>query len=665
MKITKNYPLGDNAEKEHILACLSPAPSNAKIIETAARMAAAFDGDFTALYVQTPEFAVISDADKKRLEAHIKLAESKGAEITTVYGDDVSYQIAEFARLSAVTKIVIGRSNTARRHFWNKPALTERLASLAPNLDIHIIPDSSSESKYHVNKKLFSHYLLPTVKDLMLTLFFLAAATCIGQLFLNFGFTEANIITVYILGVLLTSLFTKSHACSLISSLASVLIFNFFFTEPRLTLHAYEPGYPVTFAIMLIASLITGSLANKLKDHAKQSAQSAFRTKVLFETNQLLQKAEDDSDIINITASQLLKLLDRDITVYPETDGKLSKGYLFETDEAATDRRALAAFHEKSVAEWVFIHNKRAGAMTDQFSDARCLYLAIRINNKVYGVVGIYIGSKTLDSFEYSMVLSILGECALAIENSRNAAAKEKAAVLAKNEQLRANLLRSISHDLRTPLTSISGNAGNLLSNYDKLDADTRMQMFTDIYDDSMWLISLVENLLSVTRIEEGRMNLNTNAELIDDVIEEALKHIDRKSSEHHIKVDIKDELMLAKMDVKLMMQVIINIVDNAVKYTQKGSVITVSARKKESLIYVCISDNGPGIPDSMKPQVFKMFFTGENQIADSRRSLGLGLCLCRSIINAHGGEITLTDNQPHGCVFTFTLPAAEVKINE
>lgn len=665
MKITKNYPLGDNAEKEHILACLSPAPSNAKIIETAARMAAAFDGDFTALYVQTPEFAVISDADKKRLEAHIKLAESKGAEITTVYGDDVSYQIAEFARLSAVTKIVIGRSNTARRHFWNKPALTERLASLAPNLDIHIIPDSSSESKYHVNKKLFSHYLLPTVKDLMLTLFFLAAATCIGQLFLNFGFTEANIITVYILGVLLTSLFTKSHACSLISSLASVLIFNFFFTEPRLTLHAYEPGYPVTFAIMLIASLITGSLANKLKDHAKQSAQSAFRTKVLFETNQLLQKAEDDSDIINITASQLLKLLDRDITVYPETDGKLSKGYLFETDEAATDRRALAAFHEKSVAEWVFIHNKRAGAMTDQFSDARCLYLAIRINNKVYGVVGIYIGSKTLDSFEYSMVLSILGECALAIENSRNAAAKEKAAVLAKNEQLRANLLRSISHDLRTPLTSISGNAGNLLSNYDKLDADTRMQMFTDIYDDSMWLISLVENLLSVTRIEEGRMNLNTNAELIDDVIEEALKHIDRKSSEHHIKVDIKDELMLAKMDVKLIMQVIINIVDNAVKYTQKGSVITVSARKKESLIYVCISDNGPGIPDSMKPQVFKMFFTGENQIADSRRSLGLGLCLCRSIINAHGGEITLTDNQPHGCVFTFTLPAAEVKINE
>ncbi|MCI6017371.1 MAG: DUF4118 domain-containing protein [Clostridiales bacterium] len=665
MKITKNYPLGDNAEKEHILACLSPAPSNAKIIETAARMAAAFDGDFTALYVQTPEFAVISDADKKRLEAHIKLAESKGAEITTVYGDDVSYQIAEFARLSAVTKIVIGRSNTARRHFWNKPALTERLASLAPNLDIHIIPDSSSESKYHVNKKLFSHYLLPTVRDLMTTLFFLAAATCIGQLFLNRGFTEANIITVYILGVLLTSLFTKSHACSFISSLASVLIFNFFFTEPRLTLHAYEPGYPVTFAIMLIASLITGSLANKLKDHAKQSAQSAFRTKVLFETNQLLQKAEDDSDIINITASQLLKLLDRDITVYPETDGKLSKGYLFETDEAATDRRALAAFHEKSVAEWVFIHNKRAGAMTDQFGDARCLYLAIRINNKVYGVVGIYIGSKTLDSFEYSMVLSILGECALAIENSRNAAAKEKAAVLAKNEQLRANLLRSISHDLRTPLTSISGNAGNLLSNYDKLDADTRMQMFTDIYDDSMWLISLVENLLSVTRIEEGRMNLNTNAELIDDVIEEALKHIDRKSSEHHIKVDIKDELMLAKMDVKLIMQVIINIVDNAVKYTQKGSVITVSARKKESLIYVCISDDGPGIPDRMKPQVFKMFFTGENQIADSRRSLGLGLCLCRSIINAHGGEITLTDNKPHGCVFTFTLPSEEVKINE
>ena len=250
------------------------------------------------------------------------------------------------------------------------------------------------------------------------------------------------------------------------------------------------------------------------------------------------------------------------------------------------------------------------------------------------------------------------------MENSRNAAEKEKAAVLAKNEQLRANLLRSISHDLRTPLTAISGNAANLLTNDDKLDSETRTQIFTDIYDDSMWLISLVENLLSVTRLEEGQMNLNLSTQLVDEVIEEAMRHINRKSVEHQIKVEFSDELMLAKMDAKLIMQVLINLVDNAVKYTPVESSITVSARKNGDMIEISVEDDGPGIPAKDKTRVLDMFFTGEHKIADGRRSLGLGLALCKTIVNAHGGEITLTDNAPHGCRFTFTLPSDEVTIN-
>lgn len=659
----KQTALGGQEAGEHILVCLSPAPSNARIVETAAKMADAFGATLTALYVQTPSCAKMADADKQRLQTHIRMAEHAGAAIATVYGEDVSYQIAEFARQSGVTKIVVGRSSVRRRHFWSKPALNEKLTEIAPNLDIYIIPDSSAEKTYRAEKKALSQQILPSLRDVLMMGFILAAATGIGLIFFEFHFTEANIITIYILGVLLTALFTKSYFCSVFGSLASVLLFNFLFTEPRLTLHAYEPGYPVTFAIMLIASLITGTLANKLKDHAKQSAQAAFRTKVLFDTNQLLQKAGDDGDIISITASQLMKLLNRDIIVYPESDGRLSKGYLFSV-KPEMDNAAFSSFREKSVAEWVFANKKRAGATTDTMNDAACLYLAIRINNKVFGVVGIHIGAKPLDSFENSVLLSILGECALAMENNRNAAEKEKAAVLAKNEQLRANLLRSISHDLRTPLTAISGNAANLLTNDDKLDGETRTQIFTDIYDDSMWLISLVENLLSVTRLEEGQMNLNLSTQLVDEVIEEAMRHINRKSVEHQIHVELSGELMLAKMDAKLIMQVLINLVDNAVKYTPAGSIITVSAKKNGDMIEVSVTDDGPGIPEKDKTMVFDMFFTGEHKIADGRRSLGLGLALCKTIVNAHGGEITLTDNAPHGCRFTFTLPSDEVTIN-
>lgn len=228
-------------------------------------------------------------------------------------------------------------------------------------------------------------------------------------------------------------------------------------------------------------------------------------------------------------------------------------------------------------------------------------------------------------------VLSILGECALALENSRNAHEKEQAAVLAKNEQLRANFLRAISHDLRTPLTAISGNASNLISNGSALDTMTRDQIYTDIYDDSMWLINLVENLLSVTRIEEGRMNLSLSTQLMDEVIAEALKHINRKSVEHHITVENGDGLFLARMDARLMVQVIINIVDNAIKYTPVGSNIRISTERQGKFVAVSIADDGLGIPDEAKACVFDMFYSGANQVADSRRSLGLGLSLCKS----------------------------------
>lgn len=657
-----NITSGSNAQ-EHILVCLSASPSNAKIVKTAATMASAFGGSFTALYVQTPDSDKLDEENKNRLQDHIRLAEQLGADIATAYGEDVSFQIAEYARISGVTKIVIGRSNIKRRHFWNRPTLTDKLTEIAPNLDIHIIPDNIINSKYRPSSHSLFRSLIPYPKDILITVLILAIATILGLSFYSFGFTDSNIITVYILGVLLTSLFTKGYTCGIIGSLVSVMLFNFFFTEPRLTFHAYDSGYPVTFAIMLVASVITGTLASKLKSHAKLSAQAAFRTKVLLDTNQLLQKAQNDEDIINITATQIMKLLNRSVVMYSVRDGKLTKGSLYSAQ--SDNLEDLFTTTERNTAEWVYLNKHRAGASTSVYSKAKCVYFSIRINNNIYGVIGIRIKGKPLDAFENSILLSILGECALAMDNRRNAKEKEQTAVLAKNEQLRANLLRAISHDLRTPLTSISGNAGNLLSNKDKLDEDTKMQIYTDIFDDSEWLISLVENLLSVTRIEEGRMNFNKSIELVDEITEEALRHIGRKSTEHKISVIHKDELLLANADAKLIVQVLINLIDNAIKYTPLGSEIKVITEKKNGYASISVIDNGNGIPDNIKPHVFEMFYTGDNRIADSRRSLGLGLALCKSIIGAHGGELTLTDNQPQGCIFTFTLPLGEVKIDE
>ena len=649
---------------EHILVCLSASPSNVKIIKTAAKMASAFGGSFTALYVKSVNADKMDEFDKKRLQRNIQLAEQLGAEIAITHGEDVSFQIAEYAKISGVTQIVIGRSNIKRRHFWSKPSLTEKLTEIAPNLDIHIIPDGSLGATYKGGEDSVLHRLVIShPKDIFIMLLFLVGVTLLGQVFYHFGFTEANIIAIYILGVLLISLFTRGYACGIVGSLMSVILFNFFFTEPRLTLHAYDSRYAVTFAIMMAVSIMTGTLASKLKLHAKMSARNAFRTKVLLDTNQLLQKAKNDEDIINITATQLMKLLNRSVVVYTVKEEKLSKGILFPV-EAEVNSGELFSDLEYNAARWVYQNQHRGGATTDVYTNVRCLYLAIRIYDKVYGVIGIHV-EKKLDSFENSMLLSIIGECALAMDNNRNAKEKEMAAVLAKNEQLRANLLRAISHDLRTPLTAISGNAENVLMNYETLDADMREQIFKEIFDDSQWLIGIVENLLSVTRIEEGRMNFNMSIQLMDEVISEALTHIRQKRNRHDIEVYCEDELLLAKMDAKLIVQVIINLVENAIKYTPYGTSIRIVAKKEAKAVAVSVIDNGPGIPKEIKPRVFDMFYTGENKIADSRRSLGLGLALCKSIINAHGGEITLTDNQSQGCNFTFTLPLEEVRIDE
>lgn len=331
-----------------------------------------------------------------------------------------------------------------------------------------------------------------------------------GFIFQALGLTEACIISLYLLGVLLTAAVTSRRSMSMVAAAFTAVAYNFFFCEPRFTFHSTYSSV-VTMLVSFVIALLTGTLAASLKTQAH--------------------------------------------------------------------RTAAANAH-------------------------------------------------------------------------------------AQNEQMRANLLRAISHDLRTPLTTIAGNASNLMTNGARMTAAIRQQVYKDIYEESNWLIHLVENLLAVTRLEDGRMQLHPTTELVDDVIHEALRHI-RSHEGHTITVDTGDDILLARMDVRLIAQVIVNLVDNAIKYTPRGSHIEVQAQRRGAWVEVRVADDGPGIPDEKKETVFTMFYTGDNKVADSRRSLGLGLGLCRSILNAHGGTITLTDNQPHGAVFIFTLPAGEVDIHE
>ena len=642
-------------KKEHILVGLSSAPSNSKIVETASKMAKAFGANFTALYIKTSQSEILSEENATRLQNNIKFAERMGATVVTVYGEDVALQMAEYAKTSGVTKIVIGRNATKRAGLIRKPTLADKLISLVTSIDIHIIPDADSDLREQKANLFRKTNALSIIKDLAISFGVIIVASLIGLFFAHLGFSEANIITLYILGVLITSIITSSKTAWGFTSVASVLIFNFLFTKPRFTLMAYGDGYPITFAIMFAASLITGSLASKMHNQSKQSSQAAYRTKILFDANRLLQRASNDEEVLRITAEQLKKLLNREIVVFKrDKDGLQTLVYGLE------DSFQIEEIELKTASN-ILVN------LSSDYNNAqsRCDYYPMKTQLRTYGVVAVYKSEKEIDSFENSIVLSLVGECALALENLFNAKEKELAAVLAENEQLRANLLRAISHDLRTPLTAISGNASNLISNAASFDEQTKLSIYNDIYHDSMWLINLVENLLSITRLEEGRMNLNFTTELVDEVVAEAIKHVHQRERGQKITVVHKDELLLAKMDTRLIIQVIINILDNAMKYTPTDSLVTVITEKQNDKAVISIADNGAGIPDELKERVFDMFYTGAKKLADSRRSIGLGLALCKSIISVHNGEIFVKDNVPSGAIFTFTLPIGEIEINE
>lgn len=658
----------DYYTSERILVCVSPAPTNPRIVRAAARMAKAFRGELVALFVEGPHTQGMSEEEHSRLSANIALAEQLGAHMETVYGDDIAFQIAEFARLSGISKIVMGRTGElhgVNRALFGRKSLVEQLIAIAPNLDIYIIPDQAAPDARRRDRREHGGFRPPRGRDMALTLGLSLLATAIGTYFRHLGFADSSIISLYILTALLTAVTTTGRICTIVSSVLSVVLYNFCFVTPLFSLDSYDRSYLVTFAIMFATAMVASELTVRIADNARASAKNAFRTRVLLETNQLLQQAQGFQARARVAMSQLIKLLRLDIVFYPAS-GDLLGDALYEPAGTQDRSASILTEYERAVATWTFTNNKHAGASTRTLPEAQCLYLAVRAGKEVFGVIGIALEGRSLEAFENSIVLSIVGECALALESDRAAREREEAAVLAKNEQLRANLLRSIGHDLRTPLTAISGSAAILRKSDEKLSLEQRCDLADAIYHDSLWLIDTVENLLAITRVEDGTIRLNLTSELIDEVIEAALSHVAQASRGRTVTIEHTDDILLVRIDVHLIMQVLTNLIMNAFKYTPEDSTVTVSARREGAFVVVDVADDGPGVPDCDKPHIFERFFTSSNtRPVDSRRSIGLGLSLCRSIVEAHGGVIEVRDNHPHGAVFRFTLPAEEIEIHE
>ncbi len=639
--------------EEHVLIGLSSSPSNPRVIRAAARLAAAFGGKFTAIFVEGPEGSAMCAENQRRLAANTKLARSMGANIVTVYGEDVGWQIAEYVKKARISKVVLGRSMTRRRLFSPRPNFGTRLQELTPNLDIYIIPDHSAAYSPAI-RSLRPHLVLQHgLRDMGIVAVSLAVSTVLGMAIDTGGYSGVDIIMVYLLGVLGPAFFMENWVYSLLDAFLSVLVFNFMFIDPRYTFSAYAPGATLTFFVMFMVSLTVVLLTRQVRRQARQSAEKAWRMEVMLETVSRLQNTEERAEIFRVMGQQLQKMLDRSVLLY---DGRsLQEPHLFPRHGQQAAMALYLSGNERALAAWAYKNNKHAGAMTNTLPAAHCLYLTVRGHAQVMGVAAIALDGGRLSSFEYNMAVALIDSGALALEKEDQRRQRRAMEVAAKQDQLRNNLLRAISHDLRTPLTTIAGNA-ELLQSSDRLAAEQKQRLSSDIAADAHWLIGIVENLLSVTRLDNGNLQLNMQAEVLGDVIHEAVDHARPRLQGRPVRIVLEDELMLVRADVRLLLQVFMNLLDNSLKYTPAETEITISAARNNGFAVIEFADHGGGIPAADQAHVFDLFYTAGQMAADGRRGMGIGLALCRSIIVAHGGSISVRANRPHGTIFRFTL---------
>ncbi|WP_036120438.1 sensor histidine kinase [Lysinibacillus sphaericus] len=645
--------------EEHLLVGISSSPTNAKVIRTTARLAQALHGKFTALYVQNMQAHERNHADSERLQQHIKLVEQLGGHVVIVQEDDVAAALANYAQVSGVTKLVIGRTSMRKKWWQPNTKISDRLNEYVPNLSIHIVPDQENEQFYFpsIKNKLAFEWL-----DLFKMFIVFSVISIVGLYLYSIDISEPNIITIYILGVLILAIWSSGWIMSIISSIVAVLLFNYLFTEPRFSFDAYHRDYPMTFFIMFLSGVITSSLTKKIKAQTTIAIRKSYRMEVLLETNRKLQHAKSIEEIITEGMTQIVKLVEKPVQFFEIDNQVIGKSTFFRTEKiSAIENQKIATLfnnpNEHGVVSWVTNNKHVAGVSTDIFPEVSAYYIPVISNSHVKGVIGIALSKLLpLPAFERNILHAIINDFSFAMDKWYLQKLNEEVAREAEMEQMRANLLRAISHDLRTPLTAISGNADILLNNASLIPDSEKNKLYEDIFNNSKWLVQMVENLLAVSKLEDGQFALEMQMELVEDIIQEALSHVVHQNNSHKISYQIEPEFLLCLMDARLIIQVFVNIIDNALTYTPPGSDITISVKECDGLVNFSISDNGPGIDDSLKGSLFEPFTTGKVQRSDSRRGLGLGLALCQTILKLHGSHITVSDNKPQGTIFNFSL---------
>lgn len=483
----------------------------------------------------------------------------------------------------------------------------------------------------------------------------LSLATLLAFAFLAMQVRIENIIMVYLIAILFLVIETSALLWGIIGSVLSILLFNFFFTEPHFTFMIDDPNYIITMIIFLIAACLASSLMSKLQLHAQVAKYNEQQTNSLYQmTRGYLNLSGIDTIIYHHIRDLYRYQAIRSVVYYYEEKTKQLNEYFDETI-------SLPCPPEKELAQWCFQNGCDCGKTTAFYEDRPWLYRPLMKGTNILGVYAIYLEAE-IDKEHRLFQDTMSSQLVLALEREHLYEAQEENKIEIEKEKLRNQLLRSVSHDLRTPLTGISGNTSLLLANYEKLDQKSILGMLKDIDEDAIWLNHLVENLLNMTRIQDGKLLVHKQKEVVDDILCTVSERCERFKQQHTLEIQMPDHVILVEMDAQLIIQVLFNLIDNAFRHTQDDSHIQVKVWEEKTQVVFEVSDNGPGIEEGLLEHIFESFVTTGGIGSDCNRGAGLGLSIAKAMIEAHHGVLTARNREEGGACFRFTLPKEDEK---
>jgi two-component system, OmpR family, sensor histidine kinase KdpD len=632
---------------ERILVCVSSSPHSPRLVRAARRMADRRHAEWMAVYIETPQHHRLSDADRDRVGRVLRLAEQLGGEGVTIPGDDVAEDLIKYAQSRNVTEIVIGKSLRSRWSRLWRGSIVNELIRKSGNIDVYVINAEDAAPQPTGKAPVYRRPALPAYVWSAVVVGVATASAKALQLYLPLP----DLSLVFLTAVLFSAV-TWGLLPSIFAAILSVLVYNFLFIPPLYTFSVASPRDLLNLIVFLIVAVLTSNLAARVRHQADAAKHREARTAALYALSRQIAGAAELNDVLRAIVTYVAQVLSAKVVVLlPEADR------IFPQAAHPADIELTEA--ERAAATWAWQHNQPAGRGADTLPGSDWFYLPLATARSTVGVLGLQFDTPgaVISPDQRRLLEALAGQAAVAVERTRLVREMEQARLLTETERLRDALLSTISHDLRTPLVSIIGAASSLLTYGATYAEKDRRDLLLTIQEEAERLNRFVGNLLDMMRLESGALELKRDWVEIGDVIGTALSRLTHALSEHHIVVDVEPELPMLWIDFVLIEHVLVNLLENAAKYSAAQTTIHVTARRQGHVIIVQVADQGIGVPAADLERIFDKFYRvqrGDRHGAGT----GLGLSICRGIIEAHGGYIAArSPANGQGTAFTVTLP--------